>query len=260
MAPRWRLFALGALTLVLVVLWLARQTARLLENSATGDGPDSRRAGGESSPSDARTGSNPLGSRPTMLANAAASQLVIVALFVGLVWYTRIPLEALGLDAARPAVLPGVALGLGLYLLSEAGAHLLASFGLSVDEILRELLAPQTTREWVLLLGIVLPSVAVGEELLFRGALIGALAAGFSLSPWLLVAPSSIAFGIGHRLQGLGGVLVTTGLGIGLGAAFVLTGNLAVVIVAHYVVNALEFVLSELLGLDFTHRSRFDRR
>jgi membrane protease YdiL (CAAX protease family) len=77
--------------------------------------------------------------------------------------------------------------------------------------------------------------------------LIGGLSAGFPVSPWLLVVLSSIAFGLGHGLQGPGGVLVTAVLGLGLGAAFVIAESLALVIVAHYVVNALEFLTQ---GLD----------
>nr|WP_245545383.1 CPBP family intramembrane glutamic endopeptidase [Halomicrobium katesii] len=65
-----------------------------------------------------------------------------------------------------------------------------------------------------------------------------ALAAGFSLSPWLLAVVSSVVFGAAHGAQGRVGMLVTGGLGLALAAGFVLTDSLLVVVVAHYLVNA----------------------
>ena len=117
------------------------------------------------------------------------------------------------------------------------------------SERLRELLAPETLRGWVLLLVVVLPAIAGFEELLFRAALVGGFAAGFGVSPWLLAVPSSVAFAAGHGAQGRLGVLVTGLLGFALAAAFVLTDSLLVVVVAHYAVNAVEFVAVEGLEL-----------
>jgi membrane protease YdiL (CAAX protease family) len=137
----------------------------------------------------------------------------------------------------------------GLYAANEAGAWVAERAGIDADESLRELLAPETVGGWLLLLGVVLPLVALVEEFLFRAALVGALAAGFSVSPWLLAVLSSVAFGVGHGLQGPGGVVVTGALGFVLAAAFVLTGSLWVVVVAHYLVNALEFLVHEALDV-----------
>jgi Predicted metal-dependent membrane protease len=198
-----------------------------------------------------RRGRTPRAGDPDLLVSAAFSQLLVGALLAGLAWYAEVPPGALGVDDPAAAVLPGVALGVGLYVANEAGAWLAGQAGVNANESLRELLAPGSRREWALLLLVVLPVVAGVEELLFRGALIGALEAGFSLSPWLLAVLSSVAFGLGHGLQGPGGILVTGILGFALAAAFVLTGSLWVVIVAHYLVNALEFVVHEGLGVEF---------
>jgi membrane protease YdiL (CAAX protease family) len=100
------------------------------------------------------------------------------------------------------------------------------------------------------LLGVVLPVIAGFEELLFRATLVGAIPAGFGVSPWVMVGFSSVAFGVGHGAQGPAGIAVTGTLGAVLGVAFVLTGSFVVVVVAHYLVNALEFVVHEGLGLD----------
>jgi membrane protease YdiL (CAAX protease family) len=89
---------------------------------------------------------------------------------------------------------------------------------------------------------VTLPTVAVFEEFLFRATLVGAFAAGFGVSPWLLAVLSSLAFAVGHGAQGPAGIVVTGVLGLVLAAAFVLTGSLVVVAVAHYLVNAVEFL------------------
>jgi hypothetical protein len=45
-------------------------------------------------------------------------------------------------------------------------------------------------------------------------------------------------------------MVVTGALGFALAAGFVLTGSLVVVVVAHYLVNALEFTVHEGLGVE----------
>jgi membrane protease YdiL (CAAX protease family) len=64
-----------------------------------------------------------------------------------------------------------------------------------------------------------------------------------------MVAVSSVAFALGHGAQGRVGVVVTGALGAGLGALFVLTDSLLAVVVAHYLVNALELVVHAGLGV-----------
>ncbi|WP_128904400.1 CPBP family glutamic-type intramembrane protease [Halorubrum amylolyticum] len=113
-------------------------------------------------------------------------------------------------------------------------------------------MAPRDLAEWVLLFGIALPVVAAFEEALFRGALIGALSVGFAVDPWFLVVASSAAFGLGHGAQGRLGIAVAGGLGVALAGLFVTTGSLLAVVVAHYVVNAVEFVAHEGLGAAWT--------
>jgi membrane protease YdiL (CAAX protease family) len=276
MATRWRLFAGVTIIVLLVVLGLSRATARELSGASeppSGSSPAEAEVipeddadptpeddpAVEPSRSDDAKSPRPdpeppvlrrstRGAEPGLLLSAAFSQALVGALLVGLAWYAEVPPDALGIDDPAGAVLPGAALGIGLYAANEAGVWLAGRFGIESDESLRELLAPETPGGWAVLLLVVLPLVAGVEELLFRGVLVGALAVGFSISPWLLAVLSSIAFGLGHGLQGPGGVLVTGVLGFALAAAFLLTGSLWVVIVAHYLVNALEFVVRE--GLD----------
>ena len=190
-------------------------------------------------------------STTALLANVAVSQGAFGCLLLAGAWFTEIPIAAFGVSA--PVVSPvtlgvGVVLGVGLYVANEVGATVGERLGVGADEELREALAPDSLGGWAVLLLVVLPIIAGFEELLFRGVLVGVFAAGFGLSPWLLAALSSVAFALGHGAQGPAGVVVTGVLGFVLAAAFVLTGSLLVVVVAHYLVNALEFVVHE--GID----------
>lgn len=188
-----------------------------------------------------------------VLANVAASQGLFALVLLGAVVYTGVPADALGIEFSRSyletGLLLGTAFGLALYVANELGAATATRFGFDHDEQLRELLAPESIQGWLVLLGVVLPIIAIFEELLFRAALIGALSVGFGISPWLLAVVSSVAFAVGHGMQGSVGIVVTGVLGFVLAAIYIVTGSFLVVVVAHYFINALEFVVHE--GLEF---------
>ena len=193
-------------------------------------------------------------STTALLANVAVSQGTFGFLLVAAAWFTEIPASAFGLSLAAPSLATfglGVGVGVALYAANEIGASLGERLGVGADEGLREALAPSSVAGWFVLLVLVLPVIAGFEELLFRGILVGVFATGFGLSPWVLAVVSSVAFALGHGAQGPAGVVVTGALGFVLAAAFVLSGSLLVVIVAHYLVNALEFVVHEGLGLEW---------
>lgn len=191
-----------------------------------------------------------------LLANVALSQGLFAAVLLTAAWYTEIPSAALGIADTGLGVPEAIGLGLGLgvvlYLASEASGMLAGRLGFEYDERLRGLLAPDSAGGWAVLLGLVLPIIAVFEEFLFRAALIGAVAAGYGVSPWLLAVGSSVLFALGHGAQGRTGIVVTGLLGFVLAAAFIVTESLLVVVVAHYVVNALEFVVHEGLEIEWT--------
>jgi len=176
-----------------------------------------------------------------LLLQTTFSQVIVGALLVVAVWAARVPADALGVAVSVDLTAVGFAVGLALVAGNEAAMRGLDAAGMGYDDALREALMPADTGGWLVLFAVALPVVAGVEELLFRGVLVGALAAGFGVSPWALAAASSVAFGAAHTAQGATGVLVTTLLGFALAAAYVLTGSLLVVVVAHYVVNAVEF-------------------
>lgn len=123
----------------------------------------------------------------------------------------------------------------------------LSRVGVTYSEALRDALEPRTTWEHVVLYIGALPAVAVGEELLFRGALIGGIATGFDVSPWFPAIGSSALFGYAHSAQGRAGVVVTGVLGLLLAGVFIVTDSLLAAVIAHYVVNALEFAIGPRL-------------
>lgn len=252
--PRWAVFA-GLTALVLgLLLVLARASQSAV--GAAGSGPESAYADDERSSVGPQPQSRSL-SAGLLLANVALSQGLFLVLLLGGAWYSRIPPAALGLarlptSTGVPALAAGVALGVGLYLVNELGSLGADAVGIETPEDLRESLAPDSPVGWVALLGVVLPTIAIFEELLFRAALVGAFSAGFAVSPWLLALFSSLAFALGHGAQGTIGMVVTGGLGFVLAGTFIVTGSLLVVVVAHYLVNALEFVVHEGLDAEFS--------
>ncbi|APX95334.1 type II CAAX endopeptidase family protein [Natronorubrum daqingense] len=190
-----------------------------------------------------------------LLANVAFSQGLFALVLLGAVIYTGIPADALGIEFSwrylEQGLLLGAVFGIALYVANEVAAALATRFGFDHDEELRELLGPDSATEWGVLLVVVLPIIAVFEELLFRAAMIGAMEAGFGVSPWLLAVVSSVAFAVGHGIQGSVGIVVTGALGFVLAAIFVVTGSFLVVVVAHYLINAFEFVVHEGLELEW---------
>ncbi|MFC3957987.1 CPBP family intramembrane glutamic endopeptidase [Halovivax cerinus] len=223
--------------------------------SSAGEWTDRATSATQSSPDRivARARGVPITSRGLLL-NALATQGLFLALVAGAIVLTGVPADALGIALSHDAIVPdlglGLGAGLGLYAASEGGSRLIRRLGVDHDEWLRESLAPARRRDWFLLFGVVLPVIAIFEELLFRGVLIGAFATGFGISPWLLAIGSSVLFAIGHGIQGRAGIVVTGVIGFALAGLFVLSESLVAVVTAHYLLNAFEFAVHEGFGLD----------
>jgi len=241
-------FTAGIGLLVVALIVFARASASVfLDETADRAEPETI----EETDTEHRLPESPSISAAALMANVALTQGLFGVGVILLAWYTSIPPVAFGLDAELStvsAVVLGTGIGFVLYGLNELATRFGRQRGMTASEALRSALAPETAGGWVVLLVVVLPIIAGFEELLFRGALIGVTAAGFGISPWLLAVVSSVAFALGHEAQGQLGVLITGLLGFALAAVFIFTGSLLVVIVAHYVINACEFILHE--GLD----------
>lgn len=261
--PQWAAFSV--LTGVVIALFLA--LARLSAGQLRSDGTAGRgRMGAEPAGLDPGVGDGPVDlavpdsgqpeleslSTGALLANVALSQGVFGVVLVGGAVVFSIPATAFGAgdlagDLVGLPALFGLALGVALWLGNEASTAVVDAAGIDYDERLRAMLAPDSLVGWLLLLVVVLPVIAGVEELVFRAAAIGVVSTGLTISPWALAVVSSLLFGLGHGAQGTAGVVVTGTLGFVLAAGFVLTGSVVTVVVAHYVINALEFLVHEAL-------------
>lgn len=224
----WSTFGVLILAITVAVVALARLSARQLRV--------------DSSTSEVDVHAVP--QSPPLLYNLALTHVVIAAAVLGATWISGVPLRALGVTWP-PDILGALLLGVGIFAVGESLSAVTTRLGIREPEQLRELMAPSSREEWILLLGGVLPVVAVTEELLFRGALVGGLATGWAVSPWLLVVVSGLAFGLSHVAQGRYGVVVASVVGFVFAATFLLTNDLFLVVIAHYLVDVFEFVVHE---------------
>lgn len=215
--PAWNIFVLLSLALVLGVVILARRTARLL-----GDGGPLQHL-----------------SKSTLYLNVAVSHGLVLSLLGLLYWWTGVSIQPLGVEVA-PDWRWLVILTLGLIAFNESADRVARTIGVA-DNPLRELLTPDSWVEWLVLSGLLLPIIAVTEETLFRGVLIGAFGVGTPIPPVVLVLGSGLAFGGAHTAQGRLGVGIATLLGLGLGTVYYWSGSLWLVIGAHYLVDLVEF-------------------
>lgn len=220
MAVYWLPFLVFSALLAVGVVALSWSSADLL------DAPESAALGGD-----------------VLRANVAVSQGMVAVLVLLAAWTAGVPWSAFGrfgTDGLPIAIAAGVVLAGANRLLDRV----LPERALRDAARLRERLVPRSLRGWVVLLVVVVPVIAVSEELLFRGALVGVATVGLGVSPWPLVAVSSLVFGAAHSAQGAVGIAVTTVFGLLLASVYVLTGSLIVVIVVHAIVDAMEFVLA----------------
>lgn len=178
-------------------------------------------------------------------ASSVASILVLAALctaagVAGMGW------EGLGMTALPPGPLAAWSLGLTAAGLGILGAFrgLAGGLGLREHPFLRKLL-PRTRAEKTAFLGVSL-SAGVGEELVFRGYAIGALAPWFGVG-WA-VALSTVSFGVVHAYQGPIGFFRTAILGGVLAWGYLASGSLLPAVVAHTLLDILAgIVLAEKL-------------
>jgi len=232
--PTWEWFYAATFIVVAVAIGFSILTARLIRREL-----------------DAPPGIDPIDpgiigmSRRSLYANATLSQAFLLAILTTGFSLAGVTIEVIGLPGAVDvswAIALGVGLGFALAGVNEGMERLFDLVGITYDDALRRLLSPTTATEWAALCLVVLPTVALFEEVLFRGVLIGGLSVGLAISPWVLVIISSVLFAMGHGLQGPGGLLAAGILGFVLAVSFVVTESLLLVIVAHYVVNLTEFV------------------
>jgi membrane protease YdiL (CAAX protease family) len=114
------------------------------------------------------------------------------------------------------------------------------------DNLVLRAIVPASKGEWVGVALALLPA-ALLEELIFRSLPLAGLS--WLISPWVLMWPLALLFGLLHWPQGLLGVVGTTFLGLILSALFLLTGSIWTAVFAHWVLNLVEVTLAWQQGL-----------
>jgi membrane protease YdiL (CAAX protease family) len=147
--------------------------------------------------------------------------------------------EALRVGPSRPRVTASewVALTLGLLAVSAVLDQALEMLGWRAGSRLvaiERALGDMGAGNRLIALGGIALAPAIGEEILFRGLILGAL---LRRTPtWAAIGASALLFGAAH--QDLAQGLATAVLGLYLGAASVATGSVRVPVAAHFCNNA----------------------
>jgi membrane protease YdiL (CAAX protease family) len=174
--------------------------------------------------------------------------LIAACFAVGAAWGPGPEALGWGFDRLPRDIAVGAGAGLALALaLNGAGQLAVARWGPDVASTrLIRCMLPAHRGEWPGVLLALLPA-ALLEELVFRSLPLGGL--GWLISPWLLLWPLALLFGLLHWPQGRLGVVLTAAAAAALSLLFLLTGSLWAALVAHYVVNVHQVVAARRQGL-----------
>jgi membrane protease YdiL (CAAX protease family) len=114
------------------------------------------------------------------------------------------------------------------------------------DNLVLRAIVPANRGEWVAVALALLPAAFL-EELIFRSLPLAGLS--WLISPWVLMWPLALLFGLLHWPQGPLGVAGTTFLALILSALFLWTGSIWTAVFAHWVLNLVEVTLAWQHGL-----------
>lgn len=155
--------------------------------------------------------------------------------------------------AWRPAATPGILItGLvgGALLtvsLTLAGIWAVGHWGEAVySNRMVQCILPANRAEWAGVVPALFLAAAL-EELLFRWLPLAGLAG--LISPWWLLWPLSLFFGLLHFPQGWWGVAGTLLAGIFLSLLFLATGSIWPPLIAHYLMNVAQLVIAVATGV-----------
>ena len=187
--------------------------------------------------------------------NLARCSLLLISLLVGyllgpgpdqLGWQTE--------NLARD-LLVGIAVSVPLAMaLNLAGQAAIRRWGRGVySSRLLQCILPINRREWIGVAIALLPAVAL-EEVIYRSLPLGGLRSGATLhgwlaSPWLLLWPLALLFGVAHWPQGAWGVAGATVAAVLFSWLFLVTGSIWTPLAAHYAMNIQQLVFAKRSGL-----------
>jgi uncharacterized protein len=175
--------------------------------------------------------------RRSAATNTLATLLALEAVLVG----PGLDLADLGL---RPVTAGDVLIALGLPATAAGTAAVLAirSGGISPDDDPLSFLRPRTPseRRWAAAGAV---AAGTGEEIVFRGLFIAAGTGMLGLPVWAAAVLAVILFGVGHRYQGVRGMITTGAAAVVFTVLYALTGNLIVPIALHITVDLVSLLL-----------------
>jgi membrane protease YdiL (CAAX protease family) len=171
------------------------------------------------------------------------ARLVLVGLCLLLAWLSGQPATALGFVPLDSWQILAAAAGAGVIIqLAVNGVTALAIkiFGRQIysPRLILNIL-PKHLGQWLPVALAFVPPVLM-EELLFRSLWLGLFAGAIPLT--LLIAVTSVIFGLMHQPQGKLGMIVAGSINVVFCLLFVWTGQLLVTFVAHYTVNLLQIL------------------
>lgn len=102
---------------------------------------------------------------------------------------------------------------------------------------------PATARERWLATAVSI-TAGVTEEITYRGLFIAAGVGLLHVPAWLAAVLSAAVFGVGHRYQGVRGMIGTGVLGLVFAALYLVSGNLLIPIVMHVLIDVLALVVA----------------
>jgi len=98
-------------------------------------------------------------------------------------------------------------------------------------------LLPQSDRDYRNFVGVSI-TAGIVEEILYRGFAFWYLAHFMPI--WAVIVVSSVAFGLGHSYQGVGGMVRVTLIGLVFGAFYFATGSIWLPMLAHAILDILQ--------------------
>ncbi|QZD90341.1 CPBP family intramembrane metalloprotease [Qipengyuania aurantiaca] len=195
-------------------------------------------------------------------AAASVASSMAGALLVAWLWLRRDGAVAEAWNLRRPedgwarTLLAAVVATIAIIGWFTLGAMLVDAIGLAMPDVV-EVLGWVTQSQFHFILWIVLVALfaaGLGEELIYRGFLMDRLnrLQGLAGKAWPIILIQGVLFGLPHAYQGLGGVIITGVVGIGLGwLRYNRKGNLWALVLAHMAVDVIMMSLSYADKLGF---------
>jgi membrane protease YdiL (CAAX protease family) len=175
--------------------------------------------------------------------------LALVALIFFFLWRNREAIGTIGWNARRFGV--DILIGIVLFIPMFLGASWLESFLVSIGfstppPASGSGITPSNTTVDIILAVLLVMVVAVSEETIFRGYLIGRFS-NILGSPVVALLLASVVFAIGHGYEGTAGVLTVGTMGLVFGIVYLWRKSLVAPMTMHFLQDFLAIVLAPLL-------------